>query len=237
MKTTRLFLLLAAALLMAAPAAHAQTFEAEIGTDLVSHYIWRGQELGQVSIQPTLGISAWGLSLSAWGSVGLSNPTDTKELDLTLAYSIGGFNIGVTDYWFNSGPDPDAHYFRYKSGLTNHVFEANVGYDFGPVAIQWFTNFAGNDPVAATGKCAYSSYAELSVPFSLGGLEWSAAAGVVPFATDFYGVGRTALVNVSLTATKDIVFSERFSLPVFATLAANPHDRRLFFVAGITLRP
>ena len=31
--------------------------EASVGADLVSGYIWRGQDLGGVSIQPSLGMS------------------------------------------------------------------------------------------------------------------------------------------------------------------------------------
>ena len=119
--------------------------EATISGDIVSQYIWRGQDLGGVSLQPTLGLAYKGLSLSAWGNVGLANPDDTKELDLTLAYTIGGFNIGITDYWTNAGLDPDNRYFMYKAHSTNHVFEANIGYDFGFASLQWFTNFAGND--------------------------------------------------------------------------------------------
>ena len=45
--------------------------EASVGADLVSGYIWRGQNLGGVSVQPSLGISYKGLSLGAWGSVGI----------------------------------------------------------------------------------------------------------------------------------------------------------------------
>ena len=236
MKTIRT-IILAWALLATAPAMKAQTFKTDISADIVSRYIWRGSSMGEVSVQPTLGISAWGLSLSAWGSVGISNPQDAKELDLTLAYNIGGFNIGITEYWVEGGADPDNLYFRYAKGATNHVFEANVGYDFGPVAVQWYTNFAGNDAVGANGKPAFSSYAEVSVPFKLGGADWSFVTGVVPYATRFYNVDRFALVNVSLTASVDIPFSERFSLPIFATLAANPHARQVFFVVGITLQP
>ncbi len=80
-----------------------------------------------------LGIGYKGLSLTAWGSVGLSQPEDTKEFDLTLAYETGGFHIGVTDYWFNS---PNEKYFAYKAHETSHVFEANVGYDFGPACLE-----------------------------------------------------------------------------------------------------
>lgn len=170
--------LMALALLSMSTVAMAQDkVEANISADVVSQYIWRGQDLGDVSLQPSLGVSYKGVSLSAWGNVGLSDDTDTKEFDLTLAYKTGGFNIGVTDYWFNS---PNDRYFCYAAHETSHVFEANIGYDFGPCAIQWYTNFAGNDGVTSKGNRAYSSYAELSVPFRLAGCDWTAAAGVVP---------------------------------------------------------
>lgn len=236
----KIFTILAVAVLSLnalAPAKAQDKVEASVGADLVSRYIWRGLDLGEVSFQPTLGLDWKGLSLSAWGSVGISNPGDTKEFDLTLSYSIVGFNIGVTDYWFDSGLDPLNRYFMYRSDCTNHVFEANIGYDFGFAAIQWYTNFAGNDGVNPAGKRAFSSYLELSAPFTLGGADWSAAIGMVPFATDFYGTEKFAVVNVSLTASKEIAITDSFSIPVFAQVAANPYTREAFFVIGFTLQP
>ncbi|MBP5235479.1 MAG: hypothetical protein J6Z20_05795 [Bacteroidales bacterium] len=213
------------------------TLETTVGTDIVSQYIWRGQDLGDVSLQPTLGISYKGLSLSAWGSVGLSNPTDTKEFDLTLGYTVGGLNIGVTDYWFNAGLDPLNRYFTYASDCTNHLFEFTIGYDLGFASLQWYTNFAGNDGVDKRGERAYSSYLEANVPIAMGGLDWTATAGVVPFATDFYGVNGFSVVNLALTATKDIRVTETFSIPVFAQIAANPCSQNAYLVLGITLQP
>jgi len=231
-------LIITAILFTAAVTARAQdTLETSIGTDLVSQYVWRGQDLGGVSVQPTLGLSYKGLSLSAWGSAGLSNPADTREFDLTLAYTIGGFNIGVTDYWFNAGLDPLNRYFAYAADCTNHVFEANVGYDFGFASLQWYTNFAGNDGLTPDEKRAYSSYVEVNVPFVLGGVDWTATAGAVPFATDFYGVEGFGVVNVALMASKDIRITDSFSIPVFAQVAANPYSKNAFFVFGITLQP
>ena len=58
--------------------------EAHLGADIVSDYIWRGQDFGDVSLQPELSVAWKGLSLSAWGSVGLSDKDDARELDLTL---------------------------------------------------------------------------------------------------------------------------------------------------------
>ena len=226
-----------ALLLFGAATAKAQdTVETTIGTDIVSSYVWRGLELGGVSMQPTLGVSYKGLSLSAWGSVGMSNPADTKELDLTLAYSLGGFNVGVTDYWFNAGLDPLNRYFKYAADETNHVFEANIGYDFGFASLQWYTNFAGNDLVEATGKLAYSSYFEINVPFTLGDVDWTATAGAVPFATDFYGTEGFAVTNLALTASKEFQVTDTFSIPAFAQVAANPSARTAFLVFGISLQ-
>jgi hypothetical protein len=213
--------------------------EATISGDIVSQYIWRGQDLGGVSLQPTLGLAYKGLSLSAWGNVGLANPDDTKELDLTLAYTIGGFNIGITDYWFNAGLDPDNRYFMYKAHSTNHVFEANIGYDFGFASLQWFTNFAGNDGLNKNGKRAYSSYFEATVPFKLASVDWAATAGAVPYATDFYNgwTSGFAVTNVALKASKDMKITDTFSVPVFAQVAANPCTQNAYLVLGFTLHP
>ena len=77
--------------------------EATVGADLVTNYIWRGQDLGAAAIQPSVGIAYKGLSLTGWGSYGLVDRDDTKEFDLTVAYTIGGFTIGVTDYFCVEG--------------------------------------------------------------------------------------------------------------------------------------
>ena len=60
--------------------------ELTVAADFVSQYYWRGQDLGDFSLQPTLGVAWKGLSLTAWGSVGISDFSDTKEFDLTAAY-------------------------------------------------------------------------------------------------------------------------------------------------------
>ena len=217
------------------PLAAQDRVEATVQADVVSQYIWRGQDLGDVSLQPTLGLAYKGLSLTAWGSVGLSDPDDTKELDLTLAYKVGGLNIGVTDYWFNA---PNDRYFCYAAHETSHVFEANIGYDFGSVAVQWYTNFAGNDGFNKSGKRAYSSYVEASAPFRLAGCQWTAAVGAVPYATSFYAdAGGFAVTNVSLRAAKDIRVTKTFTLPLFAAVSANPSTEKAYMVFGFTLRP
>lgn len=93
--------------------------------DIVSSYIWRGQDLGSTSLQPTLGLGFRGLSLSAWGSVGLADPADTKELDLTLGYTIGGLNVGfgiASLQWFTN----------FAGGATESIRTISA-----PIAVIW----------------------------------------------------------------------------------------------------
>ena len=226
--------IIAALLMMTGTAAVAQdTVETTVSADLVSRYIWRGMELAKAAVQPTLGVAYKGVSLSAWGSYGIMEGTDTDELDLTLSYNTGGLTVGVTDYWFSGG---DNRYFLYDAHKTAHVFEAFLGYDFGKVSATWYTNFAGADGVNKDGKRAYSSYVELAAPFTLGGLDWTATVGAVPFASSYYeDATGFAVTNVTLGATKDLKITDSFSLPVFARVTANPSSQKMFFTLGLTI--
>ena len=117
-----------------------EKLETTLNADVVSTYVWRGMDLGNASLQPTLGIAWKGLSLSAWGSVGIARAEDMKELDLTLQYTTGGLTLGVVDYWNDTA---DKRYLYYQTHGTGHAFEGFVGYDFGPLSLSWQTIFAG----------------------------------------------------------------------------------------------
>ena len=159
---------------------------ADVGAELVSGYIWRGQDLGNISLQG---------------------------------------------------------YFHYKAHNTAHVFEANVGYDFGFLSVNWYTNFAGNDGVNRDGDRAYSSYLALAAPFHLGGIDWTAEVGAVPWATSFYnatdddpaGAGGFEVANVSIGAAKSLRITDRYALPLFARVTWNPATEGAYFVFGLRL--
>ena len=75
--------MLAMGLVLGSTALAQDKIETTISSDFVSSYIWRGQDLGSVAVQPTLGLEYKGLSLTAWGSYGLVDKDDAKEFDLT----------------------------------------------------------------------------------------------------------------------------------------------------------
>ncbi|MBO5613434.1 MAG: hypothetical protein J5905_07665 [Prevotella sp.] len=231
----RIFLVVILAICIQSSVRAQSKLEASLKADFVSSFIWRGQNLGHVSVQPELSVGWRGLSLSAWGSVGLTNHKDDNiEIDLTLQYTTGGLSLGIIDYW---NDDYDKRYFYYKKEGegTGHSFEGYVGYDFGPVGVSWQTFFAGNDYQDADGKRAYSSYFQLTAPFRLVSCNWETAAGLVPWASDYYSVRGFSVTCLSLKATKDIRITDSFSLPLFAQIVANPASQNMYFVAGLTL--
>ena len=208
--------------------------ELQLSADVVSQFVWRGMALAHASVQPTLGVSWCGLSVGAWGSVSFVDSSDPREIDLMASYSVGGLSFGIVDYWSN---EPTDHYFCYRARETGHVFEGFVAYDFGPVSLSWQTNFAGADGLNRSGRRAYSSYIELAAPFSWLTCDWQASVGAVPWATDYYDAPRFTVTNVGLRVSKDLRITDRFRLPLFLQLTANPECRRAYFVAGLTLTP
>ena len=230
MKAMRELALLSLAFLCM-PMAAQDKVEATVQADLVSKYLWRGQELGHISIQPKASVSWKGLSLTALGNVGFDKE-DTEEFNLQLNYTLKGFNIGVIDYW---NDEYDKRFFYFKKDGTGHAFEGYADYDFGPVSVSWQTFFAGNDYQEADGKRAWSSYFQLLAPFRLATFDWEAAVGLVPWASDYYSASGFSVTNLSLRAAKDIKITDSFSLPLFGQLVANPASQDFFFVAGFTL--
>ena len=181
--------------------------------DVVSAYMWRGQKLGGASVQPSVGVSYKGLSLTAWGSIGFDGDDD-KEIDFTLGYETGNFSISVTDYW-------------YPEYSGEHTFEAQVGYDFGFLAANWFTNFAGDDK-------EYASYFSLTAPFSLIGLDWEAEVGATPWGTDYYGTDKFSVCELSLGASKVIKITKNFYTTLMAKATYNPTAEKFYGTFGIS---
>jgi len=227
-------LLMAVAMMTVAAVNGQEKMELTLEGNILTNYIWRGQDFADFSVQPTFGLSWKGLSLAAFGNMSFDED-EVDEFDISLYYETNGFEAGITDYYFFGGK-----YFEYTASKTVHTYEAYAGYDFGPLSAYWYTNFAGSDGKTKHGKRAYSSYIELETPFRLAGCQWKATVGAVPWYSTFYPDNNSsgfAVCNVRLMAEKAIGITEKFSLPLFAAISANPSSQKAFFIFGLTLRP
>jgi len=93
--------------------------------------------------------------------------------------------------------------------------------------------FAGADkkPSDAT-KSALSTYIELG--YKVTPLVKVFAGGVLG-ESNAYATTGAGLTNVGIKVSKSIAITDKFSLPVYGILGANPYSGGAFFVAGITL--
>lgn len=209
-----------------------QAQEVFVNADFVSSYMWRGMKCGNASVQPTLGVSMGHFTLSAWGSTELRN--ENNEIDLTLEYEYKGLKLNLTNYFVQTEED-SFRYFNYSSHSSGHTFEAGAGYTFNdkfPLSISWYTVFSGND-YRENGNRAWSSYCELSYPFTVKEVDLSVEVGLTPWEGEYSD--KFNVNNIALTAAKEIRITDHFSLPLFGKLGFNPYESTAYFVVGISL--
>lgn len=220
----------------------------ELGCDIVTSYIWRGsavyaplgdQNVLAPSLQPAFSLNFKGLELGTWGSIDYTGTY--KELDLYLSYSLKGFTVMMTDYYWSGDWIVD-NYFEYQNDSTSHYIEASLGYkgEKIPFSILVATMLYGADrQFEDPSKNNFSTYIELGYGFKISDYNLDLFLGMTPF-DGMYGDGYGgkdgfAIVNTGVTGSKAIKITENFSLPVKASVIANPQARKLFLVFGITI--
>lgn len=202
------------------------------GADIVSSYVWRGipqegSNGGTPNIQPYATFTTGALTLGSWGSGSFSGAV--KEVDLYATYAISSkFALTLTDYYYNFASQPN--YFKYSGG-TGHVFEGTLAYTGSAFSASINTMFAGADK-KANGDNALSTYVELGYQIApvakifLGGSLGESAT---------YGTTGFGITNLGIKVSKSIAITDKFSLPVYAIVGANPYSKSTFFVAGVSL--
>ena len=203
-------------------------FSTSVNVDLVSRYIWRGQEYGQApSIQPGLSATWKDFTLGAWGAYKLTG-AGTQETDFYLSKTIGPITLAVWDYWsFCDTSSMD--FFNYNPKTTSHLLEAQVLLSGGeelPFNLLAGYFFYGAD-------ASKSIYLELQYVHSFGSSDMLFFAGFQPKG-EYYGTNAT-FVNLGCTAIKAIKVTDHWSLPLSLSLIANPSAKSAFLVAGVLL--
>jgi len=215
-----------------------------INLDIMSRYVWRGTDYGgSPSIQPGISYSLAGFTIGTWGAYTTNNP-GIQEVDLYLSYSLKDvISLTVTDYFF---PDENSNYnyFDYGDIRTGHVLEGSVsfnGTDKLPLTALIATNFYGNDARRinnndSLGGIQYSTYAEISYSFKYFNIFMGANLtnpDTDKGETGYYG-NSIGIVNLGISTSKKIKITDKFSLPVTASLITNPQAEKIYLVAGFS---
>lgn len=217
-----------------------------LGADLISRYIWRGTQFstGPV-IQPGIEYSKGSFTIGAWGSYSFDGDNDGAEADIYISYSFADnlFTATLTDYFFpNDQIAANNSYFDFKKESTGHILEGNIAFNGTkrfPISIMAAMNFWGADQ-DVNGDQQYSLYIELGHSFTYKDVNIDLFAGFTPIDADedkgesgFYGA-TAGFVNLGFTASKEVAITEKFSLPLSASVIANPMAENLFLVFGVS---
>ena len=206
-------------------------------SDFVSRYNWRGVDFGDaVAIQPTLALNYKGLNGGFWGSYS----SGFKEIDTWVSFSHQIPNSVtltaiVTDYYFpsNSGDLFNFNNYDDPDGPGAHTIEvgaALTGPEKFPVVVSGYVN-VHNDS-------GNNAYFQVDYPFSVNETGVRLFAGATPGSKDnpgFYGSRDFVFINVGAKLSRQIKFSETFSLPVFGSIVVNPNSEDAFLIFGFTL--
>lgn len=209
-----------------------------VSGEIASNYIWRGMDNSKatLSFQPAVNYSIKNFSIGAWGSSDIQGIT--KEIDLTLSYSVNGFSATLTDYFWTT----DKKYFNFKNESTGHNIEMGFSYENKKIPLKLYagTMIWGEDKKMSydteetdAEKSNYSTYIELSYTLNIKESSLNIFAGATPF-TGMYG-NDFAVIYTGITGSKDIKITDKFSLPFFATFSANPQTEEYFLIFGIKL--
>lgn len=167
----------------------------EVGADVVSSYLWRGQNLGGISIQPSVTLDWKGLYVSGWGNIGADNWTFENlypELDITIGYDNYGVQLDLTHLYYFGG---EAYFpkngFKAQEIESSSTMEAHVGFHLGdlvesvPLSIDWYTTIFGADCYlndAGEWQRAWSTYIEVGYAFNLPlGIVLDTRVGITPW--------------------------------------------------------
>ena len=230
----KIFSTIALLLFLASSFSYSQ--DVDLGVALYSRYIWRGLDFGDSpSFQPAVTFTAGGFSIGEWGAYSISGIGSVySEDDLWASYAVstptaGTFTLIATDYFF---PSAGMKYFNYKDkGNGAHTIEGGLSYggpDSFPITLSGYINVY-NDVDNTT-------YFEASYPFTVKSVSGSVVVGATGGGTNgFYGPTNFQVINFGLNFSKDIEITDKFSLPISASIIVNPNIEQSYLIVGISL--
>ncbi len=192
--------------------------EFSTGTDLVSSYVWRGSYISGAAFQPTVEMTAGAFTLGAWGSADFNSTL--LEMDLYASVSLGGFSVGLTDYYY-----PGGSFFDTDALSSPHAFEVNLGYEVSGLSLGG--NYILNEAAGALsmGGDMYfeAAYDFGKFAFTLGGGNgWHTLAGDEDF----------QIVNIGISTSKEIKITDSFSIPFTGSAILNPNKEQFYIVVA-----
>jgi len=191
----------------------------KVGADVYSNYIWRGSKLGTgPSFQPSVKFTSGGFTIGVWGAF---DALGYAEADPYVSYSFPfGLSLGLTDYYY-----PGLSVVETSKEDGSHALEINAGFATGGLSLSanYILNKAGGAASAGEDKYFQAGYSFENFNLSIGaGDGWHTSDG------------KFNVCHIAVGTSKEIVLSDKFSIPVSGQVILNPQREQLFLVVGFS---
>jgi uncharacterized protein (TIGR02001 family) len=225
------------------PSLHAENVASvTTGVDFVNRYVWRGLEIGNSpNLQPTCSFGYTGFEIGAWAAYSwASEDSDNDEIDFWISYSRSlnnGVSISavITDYYY---PNAGIDFFNFNNyddedGPGAHLLEAGLsikGPESFPVTLAGYINVYNEE--------GNNIYFQIDYPVSVGETALNFFIGGTPGSKDnpdYYGTEDFAIINTGVSANRNIVINEKFSVPLSISYILNPDAEISYVVVGVSL--
>ena len=215
--------------------------------DIASRYVWRGLLINDSpNIQPSLSVSYSGLSFGFWGSYSLDRISKvendysvSQELDTWVQYSIqlgNTINIStiLTDYYFPKNGIKIGNFNNYDNpeGAGAHTMELGVslsGNNSFPLNFAGYVNIYNDEGNNTYFQIDYlTNISNYNIDLFIG------AAGGSKDNSGYYGTEKFNVLNLGITAKREIKISDSFSLPVYVSYILNPKVEISYLIFGLS---
>ena len=195
-----------------------------VGADASNSNLWRGFASGGVCIQPSAYFDYergdWAVSLGTWATASLTKGFKQgdyyDEFDFSVEASWRGLTLSLANY--------NEYYDRVYGGSNLDLGLSYTLSEDVPVTFSWYSIVNQTD---------MPSYFEVAYDFSLSVVDFSVAAGLCPFASDYYGSEEFGVCNLNLTAGHEFEFEHGGTLPVSAQVMYNPMAKDFFWGVSV----
>lgn len=200
--------------------------EFNTGAEIVSSYIWRGQNYNHTpSLQPWAEISWRGFTFGSAGAFRVTGDGD-DEVDFYISKEAGPLTLAIWDYWSYSKTNP-SKYFNYKPETTSHMLEGQAILSFGDENRFNFllsSIFYGSDP-------SKSIYGEAEFVKTIGRNQLSVVAGY-QFKGEYYA-SSAGFVNFGCSYLRHLPLNEKFVSYLSLSFIVNPSSKSTYFVVAV----
>ncbi|MCA0447534.1 MAG: hypothetical protein LCH54_15030 [Bacteroidetes bacterium] len=212
-----------------------------VGTDIVSQYVWRGVPQTGASYQPYIGYTFSGITVGAWASAPIGGLL--YENDLYIGYAGENFGVTVTDYYYPTSVTGATDFLSFDSDTGAHTVELSGYFTSNGfkifAAVNVFASKAFDPDQAAYAELSYTQKTEeaIDVTYTAGAAfklsNDEKVAGDWYLLTSKKGKKESfGITNLSVTASKTIAITDKFSLPVYGSYIVNPYAKLALFVFG-----